>query len=351
MSESIEVRVPGGYISARIINNPEECPGIKTIFLPDNPDDYFASYPSVKMEKSEDGKLRALVWNNTEKTLHSDEIIFKEPEPKKDIFAERIAKIRAKAERDKEEKQKLSKTARIDSEKQKIKELKERIQTLIKLANECLEVGLDMNFQYNGNINFFIKSDDRKYIEYLVLYGKISDFYTNGDSMFIVEKYTDKMYGITHHKYVENFLAEFDAFETAFYEWIDGLDDCDENSSKSKYETFEELYVAYGLDNPNKSRGDLTREENQAYIQDCFDLYEKIGFSETFHASKRANQKHKRYDGLKFEVFSRISGLANMPMWNIKMENGDIISAEPEEICLAEMDNDCEQTSKEKNQR
>lgn len=42
------------------------------------------------------------------------------------------------------------------------------------------------------------------------------------------------------------------------------------------FTNFEELHKHYGFDNDNKSRTDLTIEEEKRFVQDCFDTYEKL---------------------------------------------------------------------------
>ena len=48
---------------------------------------------------------------------------------------------------------------------------------------------------------------------------------------------------------------------------------------------FNELYKKYGFDNPNKSRDDLSEDEERNFINDWFDIYEHIGFANTFKNS------------------------------------------------------------------
>lgn len=104
---------------------------------------------------------------------------------------------------------------------------------------------------------------------------------------------------------------------------------------------FNELYKKYGLDNPYKSRDDLSEDEERNFINDCFDMYEHIGFANTFGTPYAG-----KYEGMKFTVLGRVKEITEdkengadlecLPMWNIQLENGDIMAAFPEEICLAE---------------
>lgn len=106
---------------------------------------------------------------------------------------------------------------------------------------------------------------------------------------------------------------------------------------------FIELYKKYGFDNPNKSRDDLSKNDERQFVKDCFDIYENIGFADTFGSPYT---EEKKYEGMRFTVLVRIKEITEdkengadlecLPMWNIQFENGDKISAYPEEICLAE---------------
>lgn len=106
---------------------------------------------------------------------------------------------------------------------------------------------------------------------------------------------------------------------------------------------FNELYKKYRFDNLNKSRDDLSEYEERNFINDCFDTYEHIGFADTFGPPYTGE---KKYEGMKFTVLGRVKEITEdkengadlecLPMWNIQLENGDIMAAYPEEICLAE---------------
>lgn len=109
------------------------------------------------------------------------------------------------------------------------------------------------------------------------------------------------------------------------------------------YTNFKELHKAYGFDNSYKSREHLTEEEERAFVNDCYDTYEHIGFTETFDTPYTDKEKYK---GMKFTVLDRVkefseetkkgNDLEVLPMWKIQFDNGDIIEAYPEEICLEE---------------
>lgn len=117
------------------------------------------------------------------------------------------------------------------------------------------------------------------------------------------------------------------------------------------FTNFKDLHEAYGFTNPNKTRADLGNEE-RAFVNDCFDTYEHIGFSETFQAVDGFSDFS--LNGLKFTVLRRLKDfddtqengkegdveLEALPMWEIRMEDGRIVGAFPEEICLAEQAED-----------
>lgn len=107
------------------------------------------------------------------------------------------------------------------------------------------------------------------------------------------------------------------------------------------YKNFKELYNAYGL-RKGKTRDILTESEERSFVNDCFETYEYIGFTETF-GTPYTGENHLA--GKKFTVLCRINELSKdengaelecLPMWNIRFENGFEMAAYPEEICLAE---------------
>lgn len=107
------------------------------------------------------------------------------------------------------------------------------------------------------------------------------------------------------------------------------------------FKNFEEL------DKKHKSanRENMSRAEEESYVNDCFDTYESMGFAETFGTPYDGEA---RLVGMKFEVLGRVPTLPEgtcegngaelecQPMWNIRLENGEEIAAYPEEICKAE---------------
>lgn len=76
---------------------------------------------------------------------------------------------------------------------------------------------------------------------------------------------------------------------------------------------FEELYKKYGLNNLNKSmdnlsqnRSGLSENEERNFVNDCFDIYERIGFAETFETPYFEDSK---LAGMKFSVINRVKDI------------------------------------------
>lgn len=101
------------------------------------------------------------------------------------------------------------------------------------------------------------------------------------------------------------------------------------------YRNFNELNKAYGLDSPNKNRSDLTREEEIKYVNDCFDLYESIGFFHTMEHDGSYIGTAERDIIVICRVDIKGFSLEHLPAWFVRFNNGDIITASPEEICIA----------------
>lgn len=103
------------------------------------------------------------------------------------------------------------------------------------------------------------------------------------------------------------------------------------------FTNFKDLHKAYGFYDGIGTRNDLSYEEEKAFVADCFDTYEHIGFASTFDTPYG---DQKKYVGMKFSVLGRLderqADLESLPMWKIQFEDGEIVDAFPEEICLAE---------------
>lgn len=90
-------------------------------------------------------------------------------------------------------------------------------------------------------------------------------------------------------------------------------------------------------------REELSEKEEKEFVEDCFSLYEKEGFSGVFWSQ---GDDYKEYHNKKFEVMRRCteddSDLCCLPMWMIKFEDNKEIAAYPDEIIPSEMiDNGC----------
>lgn len=106
------------------------------------------------------------------------------------------------------------------------------------------------------------------------------------------------------------------------------------------FKTFEELHKYYGTYEGGIARDELDYETEKKFVNDCFDTYEHIGFTETFDSPYT---DYKYLKGMRFTVIGRLNennaDLEVLPMWKIRFENGEEIDAYPEEICLAERNN------------
>jgi len=103
-----------------------------------------------------------------------------------------------------------------------------------------------------------------------------------------------------------------------------------------KVNTWEDMKIKYG-----ESREDLTVEQERNFVDDCFDLYESEGFSETFNTP----YEDKTNEGKKFIVLGRLDeeycDLCCLPMWRIAFHDGTILDTHPEEIIPSEIKANC----------
>lgn len=108
--------------------------------------------------------------------------------------------------------------------------------------------------------------------------------------------------------------------------------------------TWNEIRQKYGeFADPSFTRQDMCPEREREFVNDCFDAYESGGFADVFQSC----WAEKVYNGMKFEVVGRIpeynggnqygADLECLPMWKIRLENGELLDAYPEEICLDEI--------------
>ena len=233
MNNTIEVKVIGGKIRAWVMDDPD-YPGISVEFFPDKADDK-TSYPRVTMEKPvEENIIRALRQED-----YTEETIFEKPVPSKeedfsdpvDPVAALMTKIEEKAERNrkKKEKQEIEIATRTEVAIQDIQNMETRIQNIIKLANKCIEEGINIPEKYFSDGMYhkvgFMGYNTGKKIQYVGFYNGGCcgpyDFFTNGDKVFLKHESSKKIYALDKPKNAEKFLAEFGAFETDFYVWLE----------------------------------------------------------------------------------------------------------------------------------
>lgn len=97
--------------------------------------------------------------------------------------------------------------------------------------------------------------------------------------------------------------------------------------------TWEELYEKYPED-----RDKMSVQREREFVNHCFDLYEKEGFSEKFWTPYEGEAEHI---GKKFKVIGRCpeerNDLEVLPLWDIELEDGTQLTAYPEEIIPSEI--------------
>ena len=93
------------------------------------------------------------------------------------------------------------------------------------------------------------------------------------------------------------------------------------------------------------TRDDMSREREREWVDFCYEAYEADGFKKTFGDEYTGDRE---YRGKRFTIIGRVPELGRganeedgadlecLPMWTIKFEDGTIIAAFPEEICLSE---------------
>ena len=100
--------------------------------------------------------------------------------------------------------------------------------------------------------------------------------------------------------------------------------------------TFEELDRLVSRDSL------ITEDEEKAFINKCYELYQKKGFAKTF---KSSSDDYRKYNGMEFKVLNSVSvddehfDLEVLPMWQIEFSDGKQIEAFPDEIVESEQVN------------
>ena len=101
--------------------------------------------------------------------------------------------------------------------------------------------------------------------------------------------------------------------------------------------TFEALHEVFGFGDMGKTRQELTKHQERKFVNNCFFIYENTGFTETFY-NPYMSDTYKARNGEKFSVVGRCNDadLETLPAWMIRFQDGNVICAYPEEICLVE---------------
>lgn len=253
MNSTIETRVEGGRLKAWISMDPN-YPGISIEFLPDNPSNESVSFPMVLMEKPvAENVLHALLWTEPELDDYTEEIIFKEPKQNTievPNFSDRMAKISAKAKRDREkqEKEKREEQQALVKAKEDVKKLSPRIKALIDMANACRRENITFPTDtgkfgygfYDGrrgynfladsiehHVGFIKRSNTDEEISYIGIcndgYDEIHDFYVD-EAGYCYKQKVVPFLPADNINDILKFLEEFEKFEQAFYNWIDSFD-------------------------------------------------------------------------------------------------------------------------------
>lgn len=89
--------------------------------------------------------------------------------------------------------------------------------------------------------------------------------------------------------------------------------------------------------NDKVNRDDMSREEEELFVNYWFSKYEESGFDTIFQSPY---EQYAEKNGERFKVIRRCTtkdwNLCCLPAWDIEFEDGKETSAYPEEICLLE---------------
>ena len=159
------------------------------------------------------------------------------------------------------------------------------------------------------------------------------------------ENYSDELTDINFIKYLlqynnllENLYEDwkkYDSDEFEIYkEFVLYFWNAEEyNKGDDNILTWEELNEKYP-----EERDDMSVQKEREFVNHCFDLYEKEGFSEKFWTPYEGEAEHI---GKKFKVIGRCSedrnDLCTLPLWDIEFEDGTQLTAHPEEIIPSEI--------------
>ena len=74
--------------------------------------------------------------------------------------------------------------------------------------------------------------------------------------------------------------------------------------------TFETLFEVFGFGDMDKCRQILTEHQERRFVNNCFFIYENIGFMDTFGTPYTGETKYKKYTGMRFTVLGRVKEIA-----------------------------------------
>lgn len=116
---------------------------------------------------------------------------------------------------------------------------------------------------------------------------------------------------------------------------IESLDGFFRDKVVEGIQSWEDMAAKY----PGESRDTMSAEREREYVSDCFSLYEREGFAKAFWSPY---DEYKERWGQPFEVIGRCTegveaDLSSLPLWQIKFQDGAMVSAYPEEVIVREM--------------
>jgi hypothetical protein len=100
--------------------------------------------------------------------------------------------------------------------------------------------------------------------------------------------------------------------------------------------TWDELNAKYP-----EARYEMDEQREREFLEDLFETYETVGFSEKFWTPFDLFERDNSYIGKPFKVIGRCKepefDLESLPAWEIEFEDGYKMQAYPEEIYLNDM--------------
>lgn len=241
-----------------------------------------------------------------------------------------IIQRKANLDREKEEKAVTEAQKKTELALKNIEKLTERIDTLIVLANKCIREGVSLpsscvtaTFGYGKGYNSYdfsadgihhhvgfmdFRRDKTKEIKYLGIdeggcFG-VWDFYTNGKETFLKHERTGEIKE-PEWKFIQDFLYEFDLFESAFYAWIDSLVDEPEKEKPVvektpdisyavvAYHTFDTETCVYSFDCYEKACAYMEAMWQHCYNEELAERPDNIDEENTYHEENYAQIKWK----------------------------------------------------------